>query len=290
MKVLTTLGIAALFLSFGTIAPAFAQHEQEEAKPESNHQQEHAQQPPQQHAQQPPQQHAQQPQQQHTQQPQQQHVQQPPQQHAQQPQQQHAQQSQQQHVQQPQQQHAEQSQQQHAQQSQQQHAQQSQQQHAQQSQQQHAQQQQAMQQHKQQPRQQQADQQGIQQQAHHTQEQQNVQQAAWQGHRSENWQSDHRTWQQRGGYNGYRIPASHYNGHFGSSHEFVIFSQPYMVIGGFPRFQYGGYWFSLVDPWPDSWASNWYETDDIYVSYADNGYYMYDRRYPGVGIAVSVSL
>jgi hypothetical protein len=256
MKVLTTLGIAALFLSFGTIAPAFAQHEQEEAKPESNHQQEHAQQPQQQHAQQPQQQHAQQPQQQHAQQPQQQPAQQPQQQHAQQPQQQHAQQSQQQHAQQPQQQHAQQSQQQHA----------------------------------QQPQQQHADQQGIQQQAHHTQEQQNVQQAAWQGHRSENWQSDHRTWQQRGGYNGYRIPANHYNGHFGSSHEFVIFSQPYTVIGGFPRFQYGGYWFSLVDPWPDSWASNWYETDDIYVSYADNGYYMYDRRYPGVGIAVSVSL
>src|ERR1700733_7520935 len=253
MKVLTTLGIAALFLSFGTIAPAFAQHEQEEAKPESNHQQQHAQPPQQQHAQQPQQQHAQPPQQQHSQQPQQQHARQPQQQHAQQPQQQHAQQSQQQqHAQQPQ--------------------------------------QQAMQQHKQQPRQQQANQQGIQQQAHHTQEQQNVQQAAWQGHRSENWQSDHRTWQQRGGYNGYRIPANHYNGHFGSSHEFVIFSQPYMVIGGFPRFQYGGYWFSLVDPWPDSWASNWYETDDIYVSYADNGYYMYDRRYPGVGIAVSVSL
>jgi flagellar motor protein MotB len=247
MKVLTTLGIAALFLSFGTIAPAFAQHEQEEAKPESNHQQEHAQQPQQQHAQQPQQQHAQQPQQQHAQQPQQQHAQQPPQQHAQQSQQQHAQQSQQQHAQQSQ---------------------------------------QAMQQHKQQ----QANQQGIQQQTHHTQEQQNVQQAAWQGHRSENWQSDHRTWQQRGGYNGYRIPANHYNGHFGSSHEFVIFSQPYMVIGGFPRFQYGGYWFSLVDPWPNSWASNWYETDDIYVSYADNGYYIYDRRYPGVGIAVSVSL
>ena len=243
MKVLTTLGIAALFLSFGTIAPAFAQHEQEEAKPESNHQQEHAQQPQQQHAQQPQQQHAQQPPQQHAQQSQQQHAQQPQQQHAQQSQQQHAQQSQQ-----------------------------------------------AMQQHKQQPRQQQANQQGIQQQAHHTQEQQNVQQAAWQGHRSENWQSDHRTWQQRGGYNGYRIPANHYNGHFGSSHEFVIFSQPYMVIGGFPRFQYGGYWFSLVDPWPNSWASNWYETDDIYVSYADNGYYIYDRRYPGVGIAVSVSL
>ena len=63
-----------------------------------------------------------------------------------------------------------------------------------------------------------------------------------------------------------------------------------MVIGGFPRFQYGGYWFSLVDPWPNSWASNWYETDDIYVVYADNGYYMYNQRYPGVGLAISVSM
>jgi len=63
-----------------------------------------------------------------------------------------------------------------------------------------------------------------------------------------------------------------------------------MVVGGFPRFQYSGYWFSLVDPWPSSWANNWYETDNVYVVYADNGYYMYNQSYPGVGIAISVSL
>ena len=33
-----------------------------------------------------------------------------------------------------------------------------------------------------------------------------------------------------------------------------------------------------------------YETDDVYVVYANNGYYMYNQRYPGVGIAISVSL
>jgi hypothetical protein len=33
-----------------------------------------------------------------------------------------------------------------------------------------------------------------------------VQQSAWQQPRSQNWQSAHRTWQQRGGYHGYRIP------------------------------------------------------------------------------------
>jgi hypothetical protein len=63
-----------------------------------------------------------------------------------------------------------------------------------------------------------------------------------------------------------------------------------MVVGGFPRFQYGGYWFGLVDPWPGYWAQNWYETDDVYVVYRGNGYYMYNRRYPTVGLAINVSL
>ena len=44
MKAFATVGAAVLFLSLGTLAPAFAQHEQEEAKPEEKQQQEHAQQ------------------------------------------------------------------------------------------------------------------------------------------------------------------------------------------------------------------------------------------------------
>ena len=125
---------------------------------------------------------------------------------------------------------------------------------------------------------------------YHSPEQQHAQQAAWQEHRSQNWHSDHRNWEQRGGYNGYRIPDDHYHGYFGPSHTFVIYNQPYMVVGGYPRFQHGGYWFSVVDPWPNSWANNWYQTDDVYVVYANNGYYMYSRRHPSVGIAISVSL
>jgi len=62
------------------------------------------------------------------------------------------------------------------------------------------------------------------------------------------------------------------------------------VVGGFPRFQYSGYWFSLVDPWPEYWAADWYDTDDVYVTYVDNGYYLFDRRYPRSGIAISISL
>jgi hypothetical protein len=123
-----------------------------------------------------------------------------------------------------------------------------------------------------------------------TQEQQRVERSAWQQHRAGNWQSDHRTWQQRGGYNGYRIPDDRFRGYFGPTHGFRIEGLPFLVVGGYPRFQYGGYWFSLVDPWPGYWANDWYDTDDVYVTYVDNGYYLFNRRYPTVGIAVNISM
>jgi hypothetical protein len=58
---------------------------------------------------------------------------------------------------------------------------------------------------------------------------------------------------------------------------------------GYPRFSYGGYSFLLVDPWPDSWADNWYATDDVYIGY-DDGYYLYNRRHPGFGLAITIAL
>ena len=145
---------------------------------------------------------------------------------------------------------------------------------AQRSQPQHAQQQQAQQ--KQQPQ--------------RTQQQQHVEQSAWQQHRASNWQSDHRTWQQRGGYHGYHIPDDRFLGYFGSDHGFRISGLPFLVVGGFPRFQYQGYWFSAVDPWPEYWGDDWYNTDDVYVVYTDSGYYLYDRRYPNAGVAISISM
>jgi hypothetical protein len=123
-----------------------------------------------------------------------------------------------------------------------------------------------------------------------TQAQQRVQQSAWRQHRAQSWQSDHRNWQQRGGYHGYRIPDDRFRGYFGPEHGFRIYGLPFMVVGGYPRFQYGGYWFSPVDPWPEYWANNWYDTDDVYVTYSDNGYYLFNRRYPNVGIAISISV
>jgi hypothetical protein len=113
------------------------------------------------------------------------------------------------------------------------------------------------------------------------------QQVAWQGERAHSWQSEHRTWQQRGGYNGYRVPEERFRGYYGQDHGFRIYSLPVVYVGGQRRFQYGGYWFGLVDPWPEYWSNDWYDSDDMYVDYSGDGYYLYNRSHPGDRIAIS---
>ena len=122
---------------------------------------------------------------------------------------------------------------------------------------------------------------------HRTTDQAQQQQVAWQGDRAQSWQSEHRTWQQRGGYNGYRVPDDRFQNYYGRAHEFRIYSLPVMYVGGHRRFQYGGYWFGLVDPWPEYWSNDWYDRDDVYVDYNDEGYYLYNRRYPRDRISIS---
>lgn len=127
-------------------------------------------------------------------------------------------------------------------------------------------------------------------QARNTSEQHRIQQSAWQQHRSQRWESDHRNWRQRGGYNGYRIPDDRFRGYFGPDHGFRIYGLPFMVYRGYPRFQYGGYWITAVDPWPEYWGNDWYDNDEVYVAYLDDGYYLYNRRYPTVGISIRISM
>jgi len=31
-------------------------------------------------------------------------------------------------------------------------------------------------------------------------------------------------------------------------------------------------------------GNDWYDNDDVYIVYVDNGYYVYNQRYPSVGI------
>jgi hypothetical protein len=79
-----------------------------------------------------------------------------------------------------------------------------------------------------------------------------------------------------------RIPDDRFRANFGEQHTFVI-REPVMV-GGFSRFQYGGFWFGFVNPWP----AGWYYTDNVYVDYIDGGYYLCNPYYPGARVSISV--
>jgi hypothetical protein len=79
-----------------------------------------------------------------------------------------------------------------------------------------------------------------------------------------------------------RIPDDRFRANFGEEHTFVI-REP-VIVGGFSRFQYGGFWFGFVNPWP----ADWYYTDNVYVDYIDGGYYLCNPYYPGARVSISV--
>jgi hypothetical protein len=86
--------------------------------------------------------------------------------------------------------------------------------------------------------------------------------------------------QYRGGHEHGRISNEHYDNRFGREHSFHVNRRDYDRR----RFQYGGYAFGFVDPWP----INWGYSDDVYVAYADGGYYMYNRFHPGLRISINI--
>lgn len=112
----------------------------------------------------------------------------------------------------------------------------------------------------------------------------------WREHRAQNWESEHRNWQDRGGYDGYRIPENRYRGRFGPNHPFRIHRYPVRIVGGFVNFQFGGFGFSVVDPLPEYWSDTWYDHDDVYIDYSEDGYYLHNRRHPQDRIAISVNV
>jgi hypothetical protein len=79
-----------------------------------------------------------------------------------------------------------------------------------------------------------------------------------------------------------RIPDERFHSNFGREHAFHM-GNP-VLVGGYSRFQYGGFWFGFVEPWP----AGWYYTDDVYIDYVDGDYYMYNPYYPDTRFAINV--
>ena len=124
-----------------------------------------------------------------------------------------------------------------------------------------------------------------------SQAQQAQQHRQLQSQRASNFDQQHRTWAQRGGYTGYRIPDDRFSHSFGKDHSFRLARMPRSMDGGQFRFQYGGYWMVMMDPFPEYWGAGWDQSDDMYVDFVGGGYYLYDRRYPGrPGVALRISL
>ncbi len=91
---------------------------------------------------------------------------------------------------------------------------------------------------------------------------------------------DHPAEARQGGH----IPDDRFRANFGRQHTFTI-GHP-VIVEGTPRFQYGGYWFVIAQPWPVGWAY----TDVVYVDYIDGGYFLLSPVHPGVQIAINVIL
>lgn len=78
------------------------------------------------------------------------------------------------------------------------------------------------------------------------------------------------------------IPIYRYRAHFGQEHKFHLSRAAY---GQDRHFQYGGYSFGFVDEWP----TNWLPAEDVFVTQIDGGYFLCNRRYPGVNIPLSIA-
>lgn len=78
------------------------------------------------------------------------------------------------------------------------------------------------------------------------------------------------------------IPEAKFRSNFGSGHRFHVNRTEF--ANGSGRFQYGGYWFNVLQPWPVGWLY----TDDVYVDYLNGGYFLCDPVHPGVYISINI--
>lgn len=83
------------------------------------------------------------------------------------------------------------------------------------------------------------------------------------------------------------IPDSQFKAKFGHPHSFAV-NRVVTQITIIPRqtqFVYGGYTFVFLDPWPAAWMF----TDDCYIDYVDDQYFLFDPLHPEIRVALLVA-
>lgn len=82
------------------------------------------------------------------------------------------------------------------------------------------------------------------------------------------------------------IPAPQFKANFGKQHRFTVnrVITTTTVVPNQTQFVYVGYTFIFLDPWPTGWLF----TDDCYIDYVDEEYFLFDVVHPGVRVALFV--
>lgn len=78
---------------------------------------------------------------------------------------------------------------------------------------------------------------------------------------------------------GQRIPPQKFQTSFGREHHFRV-----RHLDDRRRFQYGGYWFEVAQPWPTGWSYD----DDCYIEDDGGSYYLVDLIHPDIHVLVIV--
>ena len=82
------------------------------------------------------------------------------------------------------------------------------------------------------------------------------------------------------------IPDPKFKANFGKQHTFTVkrVITTTTVVPNQTRFIYSGYTFIFLDPWPGDWLF----TDECYVDYVEDEYFLFDVLHPGVRVALFV--
>jgi hypothetical protein len=83
------------------------------------------------------------------------------------------------------------------------------------------------------------------------------------------------------------IPDAKFKAGFGRQHSIKVSQviKQRTIVPGQTQFVYSGYTFIILDPWPAEWLF----TDDCYIDYVDDDYFLFDPFHPGIRVALFVA-
>jgi hypothetical protein len=84
------------------------------------------------------------------------------------------------------------------------------------------------------------------------------------------------------------IPDAKFKADFGKQHTFTVkrvITNTTVIVPNETQFVYAGYTFIFLDPWPEDWLF----TDDCYIEFVDEEYFLFNVSHPGVRVALFVA-